>query len=47
MKSIGKKIVDNIAAILEGALLVSPFAALHIINVMMSPVSKLYLASVR
>jgi len=47
MKTIAKKIVEHIAEIVEGGLIASPFAALHIINAMMGPVAHSYMAYLR
>ena len=47
MKDISKNIIDRSAEIIESALLVLPFAALHIFNVLMNPFAHNYLSYVR
>ena len=47
MKKIIERIADVCGEILVGGVLVAPYVALHFINALMSPVSKIYLAYVR
>ena len=42
-----RKIADVCAEIVLGCVLVAPYVALHIFNMLMSPMSKIYLAYVR